>query len=56
VSDGPESLPVIITLPKTSWWTDEVLDIKRQRIFFKEGLKIYKARWVVPNTFSYGTN
>jgi len=56
VSDGPESLPVIITLPKTSWWTDEVLDIKGQRIFFKEGLKIYKARWVVPNTFSYGTN
>ncbi len=53
ITSGPEGTPVIIIKPKTSWWTDEVLDVKGKRIFFGEGLKIYKARWVLPNTFSY---
>ncbi len=54
ITDGPADFPVIIILPKVSWWTDEVLDTKGKRVFFQEGLKIYKARWVLPNTFSYG--
>ena len=54
ITNGPAVLPVIIIKPKTSWWTDEVIDITGKRIFFKEGLKIYKARWVLPNSFSYG--
>jgi hypothetical protein len=53
ITSGPAGLPVIIIKPKTSWWTDEVIDIAGKRIFFGEGLKIYKARWVLPNTFSY---
>jgi len=53
ITNGPAVLPVIIIKPKTSWWTDEVIDITGKRIFFKEGLKIYKARWVLPNSFSY---
>jgi hypothetical protein len=28
VSSGDSSLPVIIVRPKTSWWTDEVIDAK----------------------------
>lgn len=53
ITNGPAGLPVIIIKPKTSWWTDEVIDITGKRIFFGEGLKIYKARWVLPNPFSY---
>jgi len=53
ITNGPAALAVIIIKPKTSWWTDEVIDITGKRIFFKEGLKIYKARWVLPNSFSY---
>lgn len=53
ITSGPAGLPVIIVKPKTSWWTDEVIDITGKRIFFTEGLKIYKARWVLPNQFSY---
>lgn len=53
ITSGPDGLPVIIIKPKTSWWTDEVLDTNGKRVFYQEGLKIYKARWVLPNTFSY---
>ncbi|WP_298737079.1 DUF6528 family protein [uncultured Chitinophaga sp.] len=53
ISSGPAGVPVIIIKPKTSWWTDEVIDTTGKRIFFGEGLKIYKARWVLPNSFSY---
>lgn len=53
VSSAGEGLPTIVVLPKVSWWTDEILDAKGKRLFIHEGWKIYKARWVVPNTFSY---
>jgi hypothetical protein len=56
VSSGPADFPVIIIRPKQSWWTDEVIDSKGNSIFNETGLKIYKARWVLPNTFSYPTN
>ena len=48
-----EGLPTIVIRPKTSWWTDEVVDEKGNTIFYQSGLKIYKARWFVNNTFSY---
>lgn len=53
ISSGPAGYPVIIIKPKESWWTDEVIDTNGQRVFYQPGLKIYKARWVLPNTFSY---
>ncbi|MET7000199.1 DUF6528 family protein [Chitinophaga defluvii] len=53
VSSGPRKFPVIIMKPKTSWWSDTVLDTNGNAVFKQEGLKIYKARWVLPNAFSY---
>lgn len=53
VSSGPTDFPTIVLRPKESWWADEVLDNKGNSIFVQSGLKIYKARWVIPNTFSY---
>lgn len=53
VSSGDAALPVILIRPKTSWWTDEVLDAKGNTVFRQSGLKIYKARWFINNTFSY---
>ncbi|MGX5819839.1 DUF6528 family protein [Chitinophaga lutea] len=48
-----DGLPTILIRPKTSWWTDEVIDEKGNTVFYQSGLKIYKARWYVKNTFSY---
>lgn len=56
VSSGPDGFPVIIIKPKQSWWTDEVIDARGNSVFYQPGLKIYKARWVLPNSFSYPTN
>lgn len=53
VSSGDASLPTIIIRPKTSWWTDEVIDEKGNTVFYLSGLKIYKARWYLKNSFSY---
>ena len=54
ISSGPETYPVIILRPKEKWWTDEIFDIHNNSIFCEKGYKIYKVRWFVPNTFSYG--
>lgn len=54
VSSGPEGFPTIIMIPKEKWWSDEVIDVNGNSIFKKEGLKIYKARWLLPDSFSYG--
>src|SRR5690606_2193401 len=56
VSSGSGSHPVIVIKPKESWWTDEVIDIKGNRVFRMDGLKIYKARWMLPVPFSYPEN
>jgi hypothetical protein len=53
VSSAGAGLPTILIRPKESWWTDEVLDAKGKSLFLQKGWKIYKARWVIPNTFSY---
>ncbi len=43
----------IIAIPKEQWWTDEIIDMKGNSILQIPGLKIYKARWIVENSFSY---
>jgi hypothetical protein len=45
--------PTILSIPQEQWWTDELTDVKGNVIFRQKGLKIYKARWLVPNDFSY---
>ncbi|MBN9384179.1 MAG: hypothetical protein J0H74_25735 [Chitinophagaceae bacterium] len=45
--------PTILSIPQEQWWTDEVTDVKGHVIFRQKGLKIYKARWLVINDFSY---
>ncbi|HTN09265.1 DUF6528 family protein [Agriterribacter sp.] len=47
VSSGPEGYPTIIIRPKEKWWTDEVSDIEGNSIFKQQGLRIYKARWLL---------
>ncbi|ACU04346.1 DUF6528 family protein [Pedobacter heparinus] len=56
VSSGPEGYPIILLKPKVSWWADEVIDAKGNTIFLQNGLKIYKARWLLQNVFSYPVN
>lgn len=56
VSSGPSDFPVILIKPKTEWWTDEVIDAKGNTVFYSSGLKIYKARWLLKNDFSYPAN
>ncbi|MDO6429285.1 DUF6528 family protein [Flavitalea sp. BT771] len=53
ISSGPAGYPTILSIPQEQWWTDEVRDTKDNSIFRQEGLKIYKARWLVTNNFSY---
>ena len=53
ISSGPNGFPVIISHPKEQWWTDEITDTKGKTVFYQSGLKIYKARWMVNNKFSY---
>lgn len=55
VSSAP-GLPTIVIKPKEQWWTDEVIDANGNSIFYQKGLKIYKARWLVDNRFSYPEN
>lgn len=45
--------PTILSIPQEQWWTDEITDVKGNVIFRQKGLKIYKARWLVTNDFSY---
>lgn len=53
VSSGPDSWPVLIMKPKTKWWSDEVMSSEGKVVFSRTGMKIYKARWFLNNTFSY---
>jgi streptogramin lyase len=53
VSSGPSGFPTIIMRPKEKWWSDEVLDAQQRPVFKQAGLRIYKARWMVTNSFSY---
>ena len=56
VSSGPQGWATIIQKPTEQWWTDEILDMDGGVVFRHPGWKIYKARWFVPNLFSYPEN
>ena len=53
ISSGPAGYPTILSIPQEQWWTDEIRDTKGNSVFRQKGLKIYKARWLVTNSFSY---
>ncbi len=53
VSSGPAGYPVLMVLPNESWWTDTLLDNQGHPLFHEKGMRIYKARWLLRNTFSY---
>ena len=53
ISSGPDGFPILVMKPKVKWWSDEVLDIQGNTVFQLKGLEIYKARWFLPNEFSY---
>lgn len=54
VSTGESGQTSVYTTPTESWWTDEVLELATgQRVFYCEGLRIYKARWRAETPFSY---
>lgn len=53
VSSGPSGWPTIILKPTTSWWAETVLDSQGDTVYADPGAKIYKARWWLPNAFSY---
>jgi len=52
ISSG-EGYSTIVAIPQEQWWTDEIKDIYGKILFKQAGLKIYKARWLMVNTFSY---
>lgn len=56
VSSGPEGWATIIQKPTKKYWSDRILDFEGNVIFKHPGWKIYKARWFLPNLFSYPKN
>ena len=60
ISTGPSmEYPPIIIIPDGkpgSWWTDEISALGRGPVYKQPGLKIYKARWFLDNSFSYPAN
>lgn len=56
ISSAARGKKPVVSVPKEEWWTDEIVGMDGRRVFYREGLKIYKARWIVPNSFSYPEN
>ncbi|HEX6431240.1 MAG TPA: DUF6528 family protein [Niastella sp.] len=60
VSSGPgENYPTILLQSidtDQQWYSDKVIDLNGKTVFRLSGLKAYKARWLLPCSFSYDTN
>ncbi|TZF81482.1 hypothetical protein FW774_18145 [Pedobacter sp. BS3] len=56
VSSGPAGFPTIIIRSKISWWTDEILSMNGESLYMQNNLRIYKARWLLENIFSYSAD
>lgn len=44
---------IIMLKPTEEWWAEGLLDKNGKSLFFMEGKKIYKGRWMKNNLFSY---
>lgn len=53
VSDGPADFGTLIIEPNNSYWTNRVTNVVGSSVFFKDGYRMYKARWFIDNPFSY---
>ncbi|TZF85624.1 hypothetical protein FW774_00670 (plasmid) [Pedobacter sp. BS3] len=56
ISSGPGGYPTLLIAPENTykaWWTDDIHSLNEPVIFKQEGLKMYKARWFIENSFSY---
>ena len=53
ISSGPGDIPTLMLQPTESWWSDRLIDPEGNILFQKQNYKIYKARWMIDNTFSY---
>lgn len=56
ISDGPAGFGTLIIEPNNSYWTNRVTNVMGSSAFFKDGYKMYKARWFIDNPFSYPDN
>ncbi len=59
IDSGPKGYPVIVLQgidTQKQWYNDKILDLTDKEIFRTGGLKMYKARWELPNEFSYQAN
>jgi hypothetical protein len=60
VSSGPgEKYPVILLQSidtDKQWYNDKVIDMKGNTVYQLNGLKAYKARWMLHSSFSYDDN
>jgi len=59
VSPGP--LPYVTVLMQSidtdqQWWNDTIIDLNANSVYQLAGLKAYKARWLLDNSFSYPAN
>lgn len=54
VSQLGQGGPVMYLVPSEKWWSDSVRSSDDQLIHTLPGARFYKARWWVPNPFSYG--
>lgn len=53
ISSGPSGIPTLMLQSTESWWSDHLIDPEGNILFQKQNYKIYKARWIIDNTFSY---
>lgn len=58
ISPGPS--PYVTVLMQSidtgqQWWNDAIIDLNGNTVYQLTGLKAYKARWLLDNSFSYGT-
>lgn len=53
ISSGPKEYPIVLLAPNKNYWSDRVIDSSGRTIYMKPNAKIYKARWMLQNAFSY---
>lgn len=55
ISSGPRGWPIITLKPiAKTWWNSKIVDFNGKPVYQgPEDIKVYKARWMLDNTFSY---